>query len=908
VPIRTGGLLLRSRLRALRGQAVAHIFLAMLIATVGLVGIAIKGYDEFRTREIDQKFESLRGYYGDQLVRVEYAWKNAAEQLRTRLEFMRILEQQDSKRWPKFTAFLNAQRVFGEFPTLLVLGGDGRILYRYGVIAHALSAENIRVGEWHFETSLGELYRVFREPVWLGTEGQGTLVMLKPLDNSTLKALVIPEFSLAARWEDEVVAVSRDDYPDALADDAAQVVSIGTQQLVQARLEWPGTEEQRPVLLAYRELHDILPFREFMYWLLGALGFITLLLWLALGQWLSRTVRRLESVDQALDAYADQAPHDIVQQHLAAARSRQDEINNLTDAISELVQAVETREREQAGYLETLALLEEAVLELDCDGLIRHASPGWSKLAHCDNAVGRNLLEFIHPDDTLALHAQCAILRSGEKNHLLFRVRLAGPNPEQQSWIECRFLGFHDEHGEVSGIRGVLRDITQSYLHEKQISHMALHDALTGLPNRVLLEDRLKIALRMATRYSDKVCVCFIDIDHFKNVNDTLGHKAGDRLLVAFANLLRGELRAGDTLARWGGDEFVLLLPGMLNEQNVREVTLKITAVIQQPLLLDGVEMRMTFSLGAAIYPDDAENSEVLFSQADRAMFYAKAQGRNQCCFFGDMTTKGIGKKELYVQNRLATAINAGQIQAWFQPIVCARSDACVGVEVLARWQDDELGWISPATFIPIAENIGLIRELGEQVWQASLAMQEYCRAAKHKLRFSVNVSKRQLFIPSFTERAIAELALRGIPIDEIMWEVTESVALRDVEHAAERLHELKAAGFKIAIDDFGTGYSSLSQLHEIHADELKIDISFVRRIHEPAGLSLVQAIIHIARALGLHTVAEGVEDAAAADALRELGVDYLQGYHFARPMPREDFLRWLENHQAQTEPTRPSH
>ena len=249
----------------------------------------------------------------------------------------------------------------------------------------------------------------------------------------------------------------------------------------------------------------------------------------------------------------------------------------------------------------------------------------------------------------------------------------------------------------------------------------------------------------------------------------------------------------------------------------------------------------------------------------------------------------------------MASAINAGQIQAWFQPIVSARTEDCVGVEVLARWQDAELGWISPATFIPIAENIGLIRELGQQVWQASLAMQEHCRAAGQNLQFAVNVSKRQLFIPSFTERSLEELARRGIPTGEIVWEVTESVALRDVEHAAERLHELKAAGFKIAIDDFGTGYSSLSQLHEIHADELKIDISFVRRIHEPAGLSLVQAIIHIARALGLHTVAEGVEDAAAADALRELGVDYLQGYHFARPMPREEFFRWLETHPART-------
>ncbi len=618
-----------------------------------------------------------------------------ADQLRVRLEFARILERQDAKLWPKLTAFLNAQRIFLEFPTLLIMDSDGRILFRYGAIAHTLDAETIAHSDWHFSSGLGELYRVYREPVWLGTEGQGTLLMLKPLDNATLKALVIPEFSLAVRWEDKVVAVSRDDYPEALAGDAAQVVSIGTQQMVQARLEWPGTEGLRPVLLAYRELHDILPFREFMYWLLGALSFITLLLWLALGQWLSRTVRRLESVDQALDAYAEQAPQAVVQQHLAAARGRQDEINNLTDAISELVQAVEAREREQVSYLETLALLEEAVLELDCDGLIRHASPGWNKLAHCDDAVGRNLLEFIHPADASALHAQCAVLRSGEKNHLQFRVRLAGPNPEQQSWIECRFLGFHDERGKMSGIRGVLRDITQTYLHEKQVSHMALHDALTGLPNRVLLEDRLKIALRMATRSGDKVCMCFIDIDHFKNVNDTLGHKAGDRLLVAFANRCVGNCARATRWHAGAGTNSSCCCP-VWNEQDIREVTHKVSAVIQQPLLLEDMEMAMTFSSAWPSIPMMRKTAEVLFSQADRAMFYAKAQGRNQSCFFRDMTTKGIGKKELYIQNRLATAINSGQIQAWFQPIICARSDACIGVEVLARWHDDELGWISP--------------------------------------------------------------------------------------------------------------------------------------------------------------------------------------------------------------------
>ena len=885
---------LRAKLLALRGQAVAHIFFVMLIATLGVAVVGIYGYGVFSEREIEQRYVGLSSYYDTQLARTEYAWKSDAEDLRSQLEFARILEQQDDRRWHKLTAFLNAQRIFIDFPTLLVLNGAGDILFRYGAIAHTLAPEDLLRSEWHHSPSLGELYRVYREPVWLGAEGQGVLVLLKPVDNAGLKRLVVPEVELLVTWQGRVVARSSEDYPDALADNAQQVVNLEGRRLVQLRMDWPGGAEQRPMLLAFRELHEALPFARFVYWLLAAAGFITILLWLALGRWLTYTVRRLEALDRALDAYAEQAPRATVEGHLRAARERQDEISGVADAITELARAVDTRAREQGIYLETLALLEEAVLELDCDGLILRASPGWNKLAHCDNAVGRNLMEFIHPEDAGALAAQCTVLRSGEKNHLLFRVRLAGSTSAQQLWVECRFLGYRDDQGQVAGIRGVLRDITQSYLHEKQISHMALHDALTELPNRILLEDRIKVALRMAERTGDKVCVCFIDIDHFKNVNDTLGHKAGDRLLVAFAERLRKELRSGDTLARWGGDEFVLLLPGMRSEPDIREVTHKIGTVIQKPLPLDGAEMRITFSLGAAIYPDDADNGDVLFSQADRAMFYAKAQGRNQVCFFGDMASKGIGRKELYIQNRLASAINGGHIQAWFQPIIDAHSGACVSVEVLARWEDAELGWIPPGTFIPMAENIGLIRELGQQVWLASLDMLAHCRQSGWGMGFSVNVSKRQLFMPSFTEQALAELGSRGLEPHAILWEVTESVALRDVEHAAERLHELKTAGFRIAIDDFGTGYSSLSQLHEIHADELKIDISFVRRIHEPAGLSLVQAIIHIARALGLKTVAEGVEDARSAATLRELGVDYLQGYHFARPMPREAFLEWL--------------
>jgi diguanylate cyclase (GGDEF)-like protein len=497
-----------------------------------------------------------------------------------------------------------------------------------------------------------------------------------------------------------------------------------------------------------------------------------------------------------------------------------------------------------------------------------------------------------------AMQSLCDIFKRREKSQAQLRLRLRNDTGVEQ-WAECRLIAQFDASGQLAGIRGVLRDITQTYLHEKQITHMALHDALTDLPNRVLLEDRIKIATRMASRSEQRVAICFIDLDHFKKINDSLGHKAGDRLLIAFASTLRSQLRAGDTLARWGGDEFVLLLPELANEEDARGVAHKIEAALRRPIRLDDSDYTVTFSMGVAMYPDDASEVEGLLSHADRAMFYAKTQGRNQTCFFGEITDKGGSKRELYVQNRLIEAVAAKRIEAWFQPIICAGTGKCLVVEVLARWHDEEFGWIGPATFIPIAESTGVIRDLGHQIWLQTLSALVDWREQGYNLRVAINVSKRQLFSGRFSEQLVGELASQGLSPEDVIIEVTESVALLDVAHASEHLADLHTIGFHIAIDDFGTGYSALSQLHEMPVDELKIDISFVRRIHEPAGLSMVQAIIHLSKALGLKTIAEGVEDEATATLLTSLGVDYLQGYYFAKPMPRKDFEQWLKDHPA---------
>lgn len=878
----------------------ARLLLLGLFVAVVITILAANSHRSQGELEIIQKRTTIHQFYEKELPRVEERWQGDAVQMKERIEFSRILEDRNEVRWPKFNAFLNAQSEFTHFANLLILHNSGQTLFHYGPEAHKIQDNPILPSaNWHYSEEAREFYRIYRLPIWLGAEGQGVLLLLKTVNNAAMSAMAAPETHLHLYYHDQILATSNGDNPKLIQPGIKETHTPSGLLLIQTDIPWPGSGI-RPTLIVQRELHVIYPLKEFLLRQLFSVLIITSLIWLGLGRWLTRTIRRVEHLEMAAKDYTQAGLASRVSEQLHIAGAQPDEISDLADAMKKLMHEIESRNLEQKAYLETLSMLEEAVLELSCDGVILHASAGWTKLSHSDDAPGKKLYEYIHSDDRELLQAQCQALSSGEKNYAELRLRLDTESGLHEPWMECRFVCFHDEAGKVAGIRGVLRDITQIHQHEKQITHMALHDALTGLPNRMLLEDRIKVSLRQASRTQLIVGICFIDLDHFKNVNDTLGHNSGDKLLLAIAERLKRQLREGDTVARWGGDEFVLLLPAMNSAQDVREIALKVCEAVQPPLQLEDTELTVTFSMGVALYPDDGEDTETLFSQADRAMFFAKAQGRNQICFFTDMTTKGIDKRELYIQNRLASAINSRQIQAWFQPVISANSGCCTGVEVLARWHDDEQGWISPATFIPIAENLGLIHEIGHQILLASLSAAKRWKESGLNLTMAINVSKRQLFTTNFSERLLEEVAKHQISPAQIILEITESLALLDVDQAATRLQDLKQAGFRIAIDDFGTGYSSLSQLHEMHVDELKIDISFVRRLHEANGLSMTQAIINLARALNLEIVAEGVETAEAASKLRELGADSLQGNYFARPMPAAEFEQWLKNQPYQ--------
>ncbi len=640
------------------------------------------------------------------------------------------------------------------------------------------------------------------------------------------------------------------------------------------------------------------------YLLIASLCITTLfgvLVFMVLGRWLRKIGNRLSELANATLRFKDQQKSEVSAETdrllLNADAGEEDQISLVAQALSSLMSSEVIHSEEQQAYLQTLELLQDAVIELSLDGRLLRATEAWKNFTGSAELISGNINNCVHPEDRPELLEQIRSLVYEQKDQINIRFRIYRQNDyNKYLWVEGRFAAVL-QHDRVLCIRGIVRDITTTYVQENQISHMALHDSLTDLPNRVLLEDRMGMALSRAERSGQKVALGFIDLDHFKQVNDNFGHKMGDRLLKEVSARLGSALRGSDTLSRWGGDEFVVLCPDLNTVEDAKEITQKLSGLTHEHITIDGTDFPFTFSAGFAIYPNDASDSEMLLSQADRAMFQAKAQGRNNIQFFSSIADQESGKEAFYLQSHLVHAVNHDQIQCWLQPIFCAKTNAVVGVEALARWHEAEHGWVAPAVFIPMAESLGVIDRLGQSVWQQALNALTKLPA---QLNLSVNLSKRQLFSNTIVQQLLNDVANAKIEPSRVMLEITESIALSEILYARERIAQLDSHGFGISIDDFGVGYSSLSQLHEIPANELKLDISFVKRIHEKTGFSMATGVISIAKSLKLSCIAEGVEDKRTADLLTSMGVEKLQGFHYAKPMSIPDYLAWLAIYESE--------
>jgi len=452
-----------------------------------------------------------------------------------------------------------------------------------------------------------------------------------------------------------------------------------------------------------------------------------------------------------------------------------------------------------------------------------------------------------------------------------------------------------DEQGRFLGYRGTGRDITQQRVAEEQIRHMAHHDALTQLPNRVLLQDRIGQAIADGKRNKKQFALLFIDLDRFKTVNDSLGHAIGDRLLQQVAARLLGCTRAADTVSRLGGDEFVVLIGDLDRAESVRLVAHKVVQALARPIVLDDHSLQVTPSIGICVYPADGADVETLLRNADTAMYHAKQVGRNNYQYF-TQAMNDVALARLELEGDLRQAVARGEFIVHYQPQINLASGAVVGVEALVRWRHPRRGVVAPGEFIAVAEETGLIGPLGEFVLREACAQARRWRELGHgELQVAVNCSARQFQDAAFVGLVQQVLSENALAASRLELEVTESVIVQQSDEVNARFHALGQMGVRISLDDFGTGYSSLSYLKSLPIHALKIDRSFVNDIDtDPDDAAIVNAVIAMAHTLGLIVVAEGIETAGQLAFLRTVDCELGQGYLISAAMPGEEFERWL--------------
>ncbi|MGZ8982797.1 MAG: bifunctional diguanylate cyclase/phosphodiesterase [Methylotenera sp.] len=535
----------------------------------------------------------------------------------------------------------------------------------------------------------------------------------------------------------------------------------------------------------------------------------------------------------------------------------------------------------------------DAIINMDENGLVIE----WSGAAvsmfgyERDEAIGHTVADLIIParDRDAHYHGMHRQLTANEFNMIGKRFEVNALRSDGSEFpVEMSIARIHrDQHILFSAF---IRDISERKQAEKRIQHLAHFDALTGLPNRSNLQDHLNYALSLVKRNNGKLAVMFLDLDHFKDINDTLGHSVGDALLVELANRLQLTLREEDTVSRLGGDEFILMLPGT-DARGAAHVSQKLLNIIAEPYRIEPYELTVTGSIGIALYPDDGADLETLSRNADAAMYRAKREGRNGYRFF-TTEMQERSSRNLQLVNALRHALDRNQLEVHYQPQFSLREGRIVGAEALLRWQHPELGSVSPAEFIPVAEDSGLILQIGE--WALRQAVQQaknWIEDGFAPIVIAVNLSVVQFRHPDLPNLVTRILSEVGLSPEYLELELTEGVAMHDPQAAIAVMNNLHECGIRMSIDDFGTGYSSLNYLKKFKVYKLKIDQSFVRDIStDPEDKAIVSAIINMAHSLGLHTIAEGVETAEQLAFLREQGCDEAQGHYYSVPLPAAQF------------------
>ena len=549
----------------------------------------------------------------------------------------------------------------------------------------------------------------------------------------------------------------------------------------------------------------------------------------------------------------------------------------------------------------TLNSIGDAVVATDIDGNITFMNPiaermtGW----RASEAVGKHITHVMQLRDAESKQPSTnpVMLALSEQRivAMALNCELVNRNFSEAVPVEDSAAPIFDINGDMLGAIIVFHDVGLARALATKMSFLANHDQLTGLPNRVLLNDRIHQACRLAATIDRQVGVILLDIDQFKYLNDSLGHQLGDALLLMLAKRLQSVLEPELTLARIGGDEFVLIYPDVAHIEQISILAQNILRVMRQPFDIEGKKYAMSVSLGISLYPTDSMSEEELMRHADVALFKAKQEGRNRYCFFSEELGQRMLQRHQQEQH-LRSAIEHNRLEVYFQPKVALDTGRVVGAEALVRIRSEEGKIISPADFIPLAEETGLIVPLGKVVLIKSCQQAALWKSAGFTLPVSVNIAAAQFTDPGLMgliEQLLMECQLSP---DLLELEVTETALIQDPERTAKILKKFRALGIRIAIDDFGTGYSSLSYLKRFKVDVLKIDMSFVKdMLKDKSDYEIVKTIISLGQSMNIELIAEGIETAAHQASLQALGCLYGQGYHYSKPLPPEQFIEYLQ-------------
>jgi diguanylate cyclase (GGDEF)-like protein/PAS domain S-box-containing protein len=568
------------------------------------------------------------------------------------------------------------------------------------------------------------------------------------------------------------------------------------------------------------------------------------------------------------------------------------------EAAEAAVEALDLSERRYRTVFENTGT---AVAVIDADGVFELVNRPFEKMMRSaaeDLIEQRSFHEFVAPaardatrDFIQAARSEDADLQIGERHEFRF-VDTRG----RYGW---GYLTAAPLPGSTSSVVSIV-DISELKRTQASLQHLASHDVLTGLPNRMLFRDRLRRAMREAARQSQIAAVLMIDLDRFKNINDTLGHHWGDELLRIVADRIAACVRSTDTLSRLGGDEFGIVLQSLVHQRDAGRVAEKILLALRAPVELRGHRLFISASIGIAVHPHDGDTVDELQIDADVAMYQAKSTGKNGYRYYSKEMNSNA-RDQLDLENALRNAMDRGEFALVYQPQIDLPSGELCGVEALMRWRHPQRGFVPPDAFVPLLEETGLIVPVGEWVLEQACHQCRRWHAAGHLgLRVSVNLSARQVAAGLLPETVARVLDRSGLPPEFLELELTESLLMQDVKNTQKVLNELSAMGVRLSIDDFGTGYSSLAYLKRLPVHALKIDRSFVMdMVNDRDDLVIVQSTVDLGHNLGLQVVAEGVENEEVLQRLRELGCDFAQGYHLSRPLPAVALEQWMNGHSA---------